>query len=539
MQNPLPALNKLSKGRAARRSHPYSGYSLTETVIGVAAGAVLITAGAAGLRTISSSIQHSSELSSLRANATSGMRMLRSEVQRSLYMIVRGGTHDSDRDYTNLDNVDQPLYASVIAECKALKGSGSFTPMFGMKMAELNTPVLYGLGLAKNGLNYALIRCGPPLNADGRYETEDLILATILENIGTIPCNEDDGTCEPPKGNNREVLSLGQIVDAVDTSLDSNNRSKIGHYREPAIAIQTDPIRKMLKLVDPTEDGDNVQQSFLQLPGSNKAATVELNLMAYARADKVARSDSYYEVMDGDPGGTAAPTTLSGCTGSTCSFYGIPVNSDSLQIIVDGSGSMSACITWGTTTNSSSRIYFNGSSYMSTRRNCLVTRMESLQNELRNLLTSLPSAANVSLQAFSSPGYLNHRTWMNGNMMPLTDSNRSSALAFVNTLSSGDVTRWGGTSPWSSLDKAMGVATAKSLYFMTDGDPNNDRNGGSWSASDYQPTTNTYLNMNNSRSNRLTINTVSIGQDSVWLKLISDGSSGVYKLVNQAYTSVN
>ena len=176
---------------------------------------------------------------------------------------------------------------------------------------------------------------------------------------------------------------------------------------------------------------------------------------------------------------------------------------------------------------------------MSTRRNCLVTRMESLQNELRNLLTSLPSAANVSLQAFSSPGYLNHRTWMNGNMMPLTDSNRSSALAFVNTLSSGDVTRWGGTSPWSSLDKAMGVATAKSLYFMTDGDPNNDRNGGSWSASDYQRTANTYLNMNNSRSNRLTVNTVSIGQDSVWLKLISDGSSGVYKLVNQAYTSVN
>ena len=85
----------------------------------------------------------------------------------------------------------------------------------------------------------------------------------------------------------------------------------------------------------------------------------------------------------------------------------------------------------------------------------------------------------------------------------------------------------------------MGVATAKSVYFMTDGDPNNDRNVGSWSTSDFQPTATTYLNMNNSRSNRLTVNTVSIGQDSVWLKLISDGSSGVYKLVNQAYTSVN
>jgi hypothetical protein len=73
---------------------------------------------------------------------------------------------------------------------------------------------------------------------------------------------------------------------------------------------------------------------------------------------------------------------------------------------------------------------------------------------------------------------------------------------------------------------------------MTDGDPNNDRNGGSWTTTDYQPTASTYLSMNNSRTTRLTVNTVSIGQDSVWLKLISDGASGVYKVVNQAYTAV-
>jgi len=530
-----PALNRFSPAR-----HPQSsaGYSLSETVVAVAAGAMLITAGAAGLRTISSSMQHSSDLSSLRANATSGMRMLRSEVQRSLYMIVKGGTHDSERDYTNLDNADHPEYASVVAQCKALRGTGSFNPMFGMKMAELNTPVIYGLGLAKNGLNYALIRCGPPLNADGRYETEDLVLAPVLENIGTIPCMEADGTCELPKNNSGQPMTLSQIVDSVDTSLDSNNRSQFSRYMEPALAIQTDPIRKMLKLVDPTEAIDGLVASFLQLPGGRSEATVELSMMAYARADKMVRTDAYYQMMDGDPDATTSPETLSGCTGSTCSFYGIPVNSDSLQIIVDGSGSMSSCITWGTTTNSAHRTYFNGTSYMSTRRNCLVTRMESLQNELRNLLTSLPSTTTISLQAFSSPGYLNHRAWMNGSMMPLTDSNRSRALSFVNSLSSGDVTRWGGTSPWSTLDKAMGMTSAKSLYFMTDGDPNNDRNGGSWTTTDYQPTASTYLSMNNSRTTRLAINTVSIGQDSIWLKLISDGASGVYKVVNQAYTAV-
>jgi len=199
---------------------------------------------------------------------------------------------------------------------------------------------------------------------------------------------------------------------------------------------------------------------------------------------------------------------------------------------------MSACITWGSTTNSLSRVYYNGSSYTSTKRNCLVTRMESLQNELRNLLMSLPSTARISLQAFSSPGYLNHRSWMNGNLVLLSDTNRTSALAFVNSLSAGDVTRWGGTVPWPTLDKAFGNTSAKSIYFMTDGDPNNDRNGGSWSSADFQPTANTYLGINNGRTIKLTVNTVSIGQDSPWLKLLSDGAIGAYKVVNQAYTAV-
>jgi hypothetical protein len=324
---------------------------------------------------------------------------------------------------------------------------------------------------------------------------------------------------------------------AVDTSLNTNNRSKPSSFLQPALAIQTDSIRKMLKLVDPTDPTDSVNYSFLQLPGGTSDATVNLDMMAYARADKVARDDAYYDVMNGDSTSTGQPTSLSGCTGSICSFYGIPVTSDAIQLIVDGSGSMSSCITWGSATNSTSRVYYDGSSYTSSKRNCLVTRMESLQNELRNLLMSLPSTARISLQAFSSAGYLNHRTWNNGNMAELNDANRASALAFVNSLSSGDVKRWGGTSPWLTLDKAFANSSAKSIYFMTDGDPNNDRNGNSWSSADFQPTATTYLGINNGRSIKLIVNTVSIGQDSPWLKLISDSASGTYKMVDQAYTA--
>ena len=528
------------------RAHQGSrGFTLTETLVSAAAGAVLITGGAMALRTISSSMNHSGNLSSLRSSATSGMRLLRSEVQRSLYILVKGGSFDSERDYTNLNDANHPEYGESITECKALAltRNGVFNPMFGLKMAELNTPVIYGLGLSQNGNDYALIRCGAPLNTDGRYETEQPTLATILENIGKIPCTESDGECAAPTNSQGKELTLAEIAATVDTSLKSDplpenaNRSLPSTYLQPALAIQTDSIRKLLKLVDPTDPTDSINYSFLQLPGGTSDATVNLDMTAYARADKVARDDAYYDVMNGDTISTTQPTGLSGCTGAICSFYGIPVTSDAIQLIVDGSGSMSSCITWGTTTNTKSRVYYNGSSYASSKRNCLVTRMESLQNELRNLLMSLPSTARIGLQAFSSSGYLNHRTWNNGNMAELNDANRASALAFVNSLSAGDVKSWGGTSPWATLDKAFANPSAKSIYFMTDGDPNNDRNGNLWSSADFQPTANTYLGMNNGRSIKLIVNTVSIGQDSPWLKLISDSASGTYKMVNQAYTT--
>jgi hypothetical protein len=163
--------------------------------------------------------------------------------------------------------------------------------------------------------------------------------------------------------------------------------------------------------------------------------------------------------------------------------------------------------------------------------------MESLQTEMRNILTSLPASTKISIQAFSSPGYLNHRNWNSGNLMELTDLNRASAITFVNSLSSGDVTRWGGTKPWDSLDKAVLDPDSKAIYFMTDGDPNNDRNGGSWTTSDFQPTATYYLGKNNARTVKLSINTISVGQDSPWLQLISSGSTGTYKKVDQAYVA--
>ena len=60
-------------------------------------------------------------------------------------------------------------------------------------MVELTNPVIYGVSTNANGYGYSILRCGAPLKLDGRYnETEELFISTILEDIGSIPCEGDD-----------------------------------------------------------------------------------------------------------------------------------------------------------------------------------------------------------------------------------------------------------------------------------------------------------------------------------------------------------
>jgi hypothetical protein len=493
-----------------------AGFGLTEVVLSVAAGSLLITGGAVAMRTVSSSMNASSQVTGLRGSATTGLRLLRAETQRSLHLMVNGGQAQQDQSFTDLNN---PEYSEALQECQSISSDQQevFNPLMGMQMAELQTPIIYGLGLGTSGKNYALLRCGPALSGDGRYETEDVILSKILDGIGVTPC--PDSNCPP-------VTDLREVVAGMDNSLNQDNQSKVRSFPEPAFAIETDQVRKLLKLKDPTDQSDTIEFSFLQPPGGRRDLRVDLNFTAYARADKINRTDSTSTI-------NLEETGLSGCDDeSGCTFFGIPVNSDTVQLIVDGSGSMSSCIAWGSTYGETRRTYYDGSRYFRTRQACLMTRMESLQSELRALLASLSPTTVLSLQSFSSPGYQNHRQWKEGEMVQLTDSNRESALDFVNSLSNGKVTSWGGTRPWFALDKAFSNADANTVFFMTDGDPNYDRNGGSWSSYDYQPTANAYMAMNEERDPSLSVNTVSVGQGSPWLELLSNGASGTYKVIN-------
>ena len=88
---------------------------------------------------------------------------MRSEIERSMNILVRTEgvlTGEEDTDSTNSD---------IISHCKSLPEARGFNPVFGINMVELDDPVIYGIGLSRDGRGYALLRCGSPLNMDGTY----------------------------------------------------------------------------------------------------------------------------------------------------------------------------------------------------------------------------------------------------------------------------------------------------------------------------------------------------------------------------------
>ena len=519
----VDAMARLVKPVKRSRS---AGFTLPEIIVSVLAGSLLIAGGAMAMRSVNSSMKASGQIASLRSSSITGLRLLRSEAQRSLHLMVKGGSTESDQAFTELDNT---LYSGAVDKCNQLSEDSQniFNPVFGMRMAELNQPVIYGLGMAQNDINYALLRCGPALSGDGRYEVENVVLSAVLENIGVTPCQGADCT---------RMVNRRTLVQNLDNELTTENTTPLRSYPEPAFGIETDGPRKLLKLIAPNELTD---ASFLQPPEARRNLRVNLNFVAYARADKINRDNDSFAISptgNSDYGNQDEPMS-SGCdSNNSCTFFGIPVTTKAVQLIVDGSGSMSTCVSWGSNYGEKARTYYDGSRYISTKQNCLMTRMESLQKELRGLIESLSSDTTISLQSFSSPGYNNHRSWNDGKMVELNDSNRSSALEFVNSLSAGSVTRWGGTRPWNALDKAFENEDANSIFLMTDGEPNYDRNNGYWSKKDYRKTANAYIAMNDDREERgwgaLDVNTVSVGRQSPWMEMMSAGAGGEYKALD-------
>ena len=86
--------------------------------------------------------------------------------------------------------------------------------------------------------------------------------------------------------------------------------------------------------------------------------------------------------------------------------------------------------------------------------------------------------------------------------------------------------------PWDTLDDAFGDNLTDTIYFLSDGKPNKDLNGYSWSSNDYDNVANHYADLNETRLinnlKSIKLNSTSVGLDSEWMQILSSKTSGEY-----------
>jgi len=501
-----------------RWSSPYAGFGLTETLVSITAGIVLISASALALNSTRSLINNNTTKANLRQNSSNGLRLLRAEVERSLNVLISSDSTPSGLEHTDLYSKD---YASTLQICNE-SSVQNFQPIFGLKMADVNEPVIYGLSVNTSGRGYSLKRCGAPLGKDGRYVNNDIHIASVIDEIGIVPCWQDIGSklCTeeervkktPQLSDGTLITNSNDIIQNLDLTF-VDDKTPIRRYKEPALRIATDKNRKLVRFIDPNNDERDGSTSYLekrQVIG--QPIKEDLYFASYARADKRLKIGRENDIV------------FNGA-------YFRNVSSKNLNILVDGSGSMSTCILWGTG-EGERRSYYNGRTFPYTRDNCSLTRMESMQHELITLLNVLPEDTKITLQSFSSPGGTNHRNWSeskDGAVLIGEPGNRNSAIAFVNSLDDEKrPSRWGKTKPWEGLDFAFSLENNDTLYFLSDGIPSQNQDGDRWSDENYDTTIQHYSNLNSNRTKPLKVNTISVQLHSDWMEDLSSNTSGNY-----------
>ena len=528
---------KQQKHRHQNKLVRANGFSITEALVAVSAGAIVITGGALALRTTGVLINQSADKTILRQNKTNGMRFLRSEIERSLHIIIN---NTDDPDIEERFKLSATTYQDSMSNCQAIAKAKNtiFSPLFGIKMAEINSPIIYGFGISPRSKGYELVRCGTALDTDGKYiekETSTDFLSVVIDHIGVMGCAKDDENksidpncdLEVDDENSPYLKTLSEMLTEMGTiqftsAVDSPLRTPIPTLRQPALRIETDSSFKLVKFVDPNPDDPNFDFSYLQSGKNGRITTTQpIYLSAFARADK--RLGGY-----GDDDGLQNITIFKDIT------------SKHVRFVLDGSGSMSACILWGDIRTGNDRTYYNPNSggFITTDRHCHITRMETLQQELRTMIADLPNDTNISLEMFSSPGYKNHdEIWSlskNGLVQLGGNGVRDSALNWVNTLDNvSNVRNWGGTIPWPGLSRAFDDNEADTLYFLSDGQPNSFSD----SSLGYQVNTkseavNHYLSENQKRldnnKQKLKVNAIALGIRSDWMEDLSEKTGGNY-----------
>ena len=508
------------------------GFTIPELMVGVVAGTLIMGASSVALRSTQTLISEGQGKATLRQNTTNGLRLMRSEVERSMNLLVTR-TDPSEQDDPETDLISN--HSVVVNLCKAKAGNQGFKPIFGINMVELDDPVIYGVSLSSNKRGYSLLRCGAPLNMDGTYlgsktassdasdidenYRSEMFISRILDDIGTIPCKvsdlAEDEAC--PTGQ-----ALADVLEQSDFAFTSDP------YIPATSRVQTDINTKLVKFIDPytlddskTEDPYQISASYLEKTTDVKSQTKQdLYFAAFARADRVRYgfNDTNSNQGDGYSGGAFFQN----------------ITSRNVRFILDGSGSMSACVAWvDMETNGGASDPSKG--YFRTYRSAVSLEWKPCNTKWWTSFKTFPDATKMGLTP--QDGRRNNKTWdLSENSLvelgPANSETRQSAIDFVLSLSSGDPRYWGGTMPWRSLDQAFADGITDTVYFLSDGKPNYDQDSGSWRSDDYETVAEYYAGLNATRvsggKRSIKINSTSVGLDSEWMQLLSSKTSGEY-----------
>ncbi|MFL0771021.1 MAG: hypothetical protein AB8B36_14325, partial [Prochlorococcus sp.] len=213
---------------------------------------------------------------------------MRSEIERSQFVLV----HNQEDAPSELEFTDLDGYADEIAQCRKLAAGlapdatltandkAKFLPLFGTKMIDVETPVIYGLGVGSNHSVYAIKRCGTPLGLDGSYlEDQSPFIATVIDGIGMMnycvkaanseECNKPQKPTYLDSDNENESNDVLRAEDglrhlqqaeatnnyATFAVMTADQKTPQRSYLEPALRIETDENRKLVKFVSPKPCG--------------------------------------------------------------------------------------------------------------------------------------------------------------------------------------------------------------------------------------------------------------------------------------------
>ncbi|MGC6481981.1 MAG: VWA domain-containing protein [Synechococcus sp.] len=468
--------------------------SLIELLIAASIGAVLIIASGLALQSTGTLIRKSQDRTTLQENSTIGLRLMRSEIEGAQFLLVNQ-TEAFVGDHARSD-LGAAEHTALVGDCTDLYTAQGrpFNPIFGAKVSSLDYPILYGMSV-QNG-NFTLERCGLPVTANGEYDTSgNLFGASVINNIGAIPCRTD------LTADQNLVTECGQRTDAERNSIIANadfsftsGRTPSRAPYDPALRVKIDENYKLISFIDPTDADDYINESFVnkRAVADSRAVGRPLYFTAFARADE--------------------PRTLFTSPPYSGPFFGV-VTSKHVRFVIDRSGSMGWCA-----------IYDQNDT-------CFKTRIEALKEEMIDLLDTLDPDVKIGITAYNDEVTKFKGTNSLIELGPFGSQVREDAKDFVDGLYSTS-----GTDPWQSVADAFADAETDTLYFLTDGLPNegtgNDFGGGD--VDDWTPTIDFFISKNLSRTHNgkpqpLEVNTTVLGNSFLWMEDFAIRGNGVYR----------